>query len=145
MGFSPVPKGKDTTPKRAVVTLQFPLRSFGNSLGHLGMRLWKLSPHFARLSTEIDPPYHPASSDLDTSLCALGGPGLRSRLKMPRLDYPASLQTSRGKRNRRLIETRYIVRCARRHSGGKAHFRCNNRVSSLRDLGPSDGLDNANG
>lgn len=107
------------------------------------MRFWKLSPHFARLSTEIDPPYHPASSDLDTSLRVLGGPGLRSRPWVPRLGYPASLQASRGKRNRRLMKTRRIQRCARRHSGGKACFQRGNRVSNLRDLSPSDGWDNA--
>jgi len=55
------------------------------------MRLGKLNPHFARLSTEIDPPYHPASSDLDTSLRALGGPGLRSRSGMPRLNTRSAL------------------------------------------------------
>ena len=98
LGFSPVPKGKDTAPKAPVLTLQSPPCSFGNSLGHLGMRLGKLHPHFARLSTEIDPPCHPASSDHDTSLCALGGPGLRSRSGVPRLITRKALAQLEGEK-----------------------------------------------
>jgi len=55
------------------------------------------------------PPHHPASSNLDTSLCALGGPGLRSRQRVPRLDYPASSSDQSGKRRSRLIRTRWCV------------------------------------